>query len=67
MTTEECSMLVLDEVLGLVDKKVISVEDLIALIETRSEDTTILLTGRVLDDALLPYLDEVYRIQTEKE
>ena len=49
------------------DKKVISVEDLIALIETRSEDTTILLTGRVLDDALLPYLDEVYRIQTEKE
>ena len=67
LTTEECSMLVLDEVLGLVDKKVISVEDLIALIETRSEDTTILLTGRVLDDALLPYLDEVYRIQTEKE
>ena len=60
-------MLILDEVLGLVDKKVISVEDLIALIETRSEDTTILLTGRVLDDALLPYLDEVYRIQTEKE
>ena len=67
LTTEECSMLILDEVLGLVDKKVISVEDLIALIETRSEDTTILLTGRVLDDALLPYLDEVYRIQTEKE
>ena len=67
LMTEECSMLILDEVLGLVDKKVISVEDLIALIESKSEETTILLTGRVLDEALLPYLDEIYRIQTEKE
>lgn len=67
LATEECSMLILDEVLGLVDKKVITTDDLIALIKAKSEETTLLLTGRVLDDALLPYLDAVYRIQTEKE
>ncbi len=67
LATEECSMLILDEVLGLVDKKIITTDDLIALIKAKSEETTLLLTGRVLDDALLPYLDAVYRIQTEKE
>lgn len=67
LATEECSMLILDEVLGLVDKKVITTDDLIALIEAKSEETTLLLTGRVLDDALIPYLDAIYRIQTEKE
>ena len=60
-------MLILDEVLGLIDKKVITVEELIALIQVKSEETTVILTGRVLNDALIPYLDEIYRIQTEKD
>ncbi|MCU6762502.1 Cob(I)yrinic acid a%2Cc-diamide adenosyltransferase [uncultured Roseburia sp.] len=67
LATGECSMLILDEVLGLIDKKVITVEELIALIQVKSEETTVILTGRVLNDALIPYLDEIYRIQTEKD
>ncbi len=67
LSTGECSMLILDEVLGLIDKKVITVEELITLIRARSEDTTVLLTGRVLPDQLIPYVDEIYRIQTEKD
>ena len=66
LVTGECSMLILDEVLGLVDKKVITVEELIKLLQAKTDETTVILTGRVLDDALLPYIDEVYRIQTEK-
>lgn len=66
LVTGECSMLILDEVLGLVDKKIITVEELIRLLSSKAEETTVIITGRVLDEALLPYLDEVYRIQTEK-
>lgn len=66
LVTGECSMLVLDEVLGLVDKKIIAVEELIKLLQAKDEETTIIVTGRVLDEALLPYVDEVYRIQAEK-
>lgn len=64
--TGECSMLILDEVLGLVDKKIITVDDLIKLLKAKTDETTVIMTGRVLDEALLPYIDEVYRIQTEK-
>lgn len=64
--TGECSMLILDEVLGLVDKKIITVDELIKLLKAKTDETTIIMTGRVLDEALLPYIDEVYRIQTEK-
>ncbi len=67
LTTGECSMLILDEVLGLIDKKVITAEELINLIKAHSEDTTVILTGRVLPDQLIPYVDEIYRIQTEKD
>lgn len=67
LVTGECSMLILDEVLGLLDKKIITSEDLIKLLRARTEETTVILTGRVMDEAILPYIDQVYRIYTEKE
>ncbi len=66
LTTGECSLLVLDEVLGLIDKKIITIEELIKLLQAKSSETSVIMTGRVLDETLLPYVDEVYRIQTEK-
>lgn len=67
LTTGECSLLILDEVLGMIDKKIISADDLINLIKIRSEETTIILTGRVMHEALIPYVDFITRFQTEKE
>ena len=66
LVTGECSLLILDEVLGLIDKKIITPDELIKLLSARAEDTTIILTGRVMDERILPYIDEVYRIQAEK-
>lgn len=63
LQTGECSALVLDEVLGLVDHHIISEEELINLLELRSEDTDVLLTGRVLSERLLEYADAVYEIR----
>ena len=67
MNTGECSMLILDEALGLIDNEIISAEDLIRLIEIKPEDMSLLLTGRVMDENLLPYLNTAYHIKAEKE
>lgn len=66
LQTGECSTLVLDEVLGLVDYQIISEEDLLKMLDLRSEDTDVILTGRVLGDALLEYADAVYEIRMKK-
>jgi len=66
LTTGECDLLVLDEVLGLVEKGIISAADLKNLLECR-EDTDIILTGVKLDDETSALADEISRIETVKE
>ena len=59
-------MIVLDEVLGLVDEQVITIEEIKELIEAKNDDMTIICTGRVLDDRLRSYAQEIYKITPEK-
>lgn len=66
LATSECNLLVLDEVLGLVDAKIISIEELKSVIEAGTDDTDIVLTGRVLPKELFDIADEVYNIESEK-
>lgn len=65
LTTGECDLLILDEVLGLVEKGIISEEDLRNLLESR-EDTDIILTGITLNDEICVLADEVSKIETLK-
>lgn len=65
LTTGECDLLILDEVLGLVEKDIISVEELKNLLECR-EDTNVILTGVSLNDDICVLADEVSRIETMK-
>ncbi|MCD7981187.1 MAG: cob(I)yrinic acid a,c-diamide adenosyltransferase [Clostridiales bacterium] len=67
LQTGECSTLILDEVLGLLDYGIIPEEDLLAMLDLRSEGTDVILTGRVLGDALREYADTVYEISVRKE
>lgn len=64
LATSECNLLVLDEVLGLVDAKIISIEELKSVIEAGTDDTDIVLTGRVLPKELFDIADEVYNIES---
>ena len=64
--TGECDLLILDEVLGLLDSNIISVEDLKEILNTRDEDTTIIMTGIQLNDDICILADEVSRIETLK-
>lgn len=66
LATGECDMLILDEVLGLVDNGLISFEELENVIRAKPEDTALILTGRILDEQLKPYMDEIYHIVPEK-
>jgi len=63
LATGECDLLILDEVLGLVEKKIISVEDLKAMLECR-EDTGVVMTGIKLNAEICGLADEISKIET---
>lgn len=65
LATGECDLLILDEVLGLVEKEILSVEDVKALIECR-EETDVILTGIKLNEDICALADEVSKIETVK-
>ena len=62
LVTGECSLLILDEFLGLWENRLIYVEDLDSLMNAASEDTEIIFTGRVMGDSLRKYIGKVYEI-----
>lgn len=63
LTTGECSLLILDEVLGLIDNGIITIEDLSHILEAKGEDVDIILTGIRLNDAVCQLADEVFKIE----
>ncbi|HIW80198.1 MAG TPA: cob(I)yrinic acid a,c-diamide adenosyltransferase [Candidatus Acetatifactor stercoripullorum] len=65
LSTGECDLLILDEVLGLVEKGIITVEDLKNLLECRGE-TSVILTGISLNDQICMLADQVSKIETLK-
>lgn len=65
LTTGECDLLILDEMLGLVEREIVSVEELKAMLECRGE-TSVILTGVKLDDDVCILADEVSKIETVK-
>lgn len=65
LTTGECDYLVLDEVLGLIEKDIISVEELKTILECHGE-TNVILTGITLTDEICVLADEVSKIETVK-
>lgn len=65
LATGECDLLILDEVLGLVEKEIITADELKNMIESRGE-TDVILTGISLNDKICIMADEVSKIETVK-
>ncbi len=65
LATGECDLLVLDEVLGLVEKDIVDGGELKEILENRGE-TGIILTGINLPDSICILADEVSKIETVK-
>lgn len=65
LSTGECDLLILDEVLGLVEKGILNAEDLKNLLECRG-NTDVILTGITLSDDVCVLADEVSKIESVK-
>jgi len=64
LSTGECDLLILDEVLGLLDMGIVTSEEIKTLLEAKDEETTVILTGIQLNDDLCLLADEVSKIET---
>ena len=64
MNTGECSLLILDEVLGLIDNGIITVEELKTLLASKPEDMEIIMTGISMNDEVCFLADEVTKVET---
>ena len=63
LTTGGCDMLILDEVLGLLDNHIIEADELRAILEAKTDEETIILTGIQLHDETCIVADEIYKIE----
>lgn len=66
LATGECDLLILDEVLGLIDNQIITVEELKNLLAVKDEETDIIMTGISMQDEICMLADEISRIETMK-
>lgn len=66
IATGACDVIVFDEILGLLDQKVITFEDIRCMLEGRPEEMNVIFTGRVLTDDMRELADEIYNIIPEK-
>lgn len=62
--TGECSLLILDEVLGLIDNGIITVGELKNLLAGKPEEMEIIMTGITLNDEVCTLADNVTRVET---
>lgn len=65
LTTGECSLLILDEVLGVLENGIISLKDLEEL-KSLADETEVLLTGTHCPKELMELADEVYCLEAMK-
>ena len=68
LVTGECDILILDEILGILDEGIISLEELKALIcQARQSEAELIMTGTVYPQELDEYADEITKVQTRYE
>lgn len=66
MATRECDMLILDEILELVDRGIVTLSELVELLKSRAEEIDVVLTGKICPEELVQYVNTVSRIENIK-
>ena len=64
LSTMDCDVLILDEILGLVDYGIIDAAEIVKLLEARDEDVDVIMTGIVFPQELSAYVDKITRIDS---
>lgn len=65
LATNSCDVLILDEILGLVDRGIMTAGELEDLLKCKPENMDVIVTGRILTENIREMADEVYRIDAE--
>lgn len=66
VSTGAGTVVILDEILGVLDLHLITRDELADLLASKPDDVTVIMTGRVLDDGIRDLADEIYNIEPEK-
>ena len=64
IATQECDFLLLDEILGLTDRGIVTIDELKRLIDCAGSGMELYLTGTCRCEELWPYVDEVTEMTT---
>ncbi len=67
LVTGESTIVVLDEILGLWERRIVTLDDIRMLIDAKDEETELILTGTYMEEELKQYVDAVYEIKSIKE
>ena len=66
LITEECEMLILDEILSALELGIVSEDEVKGLIEAKDDETELILTGTMITDALKDAADRVVSLEIIK-
>ena len=66
LLTEECDMLILDEILGALEFGIVSEEEIESLIRAKDDATELIMTGNVVTEALKNAADRVVSLEVVK-
>ncbi len=66
LLTEECDMLILDEILGALEFGIISEEEIESLIKAKDDETELIMTGNIVTEALKNAADRVVSLEVIK-
>ncbi len=66
LLTEECDMLILDEILGALEFGIVSEEEIESLIKAKDDETELIMTGNIVTEALKNASDRVVSLEIIK-
>ncbi|HJB34311.1 MAG TPA: cob(I)yrinic acid a,c-diamide adenosyltransferase, partial [Candidatus Blautia merdipullorum] len=66
LITEECEMLILDEILSALELGIVSEEEVKGLIKAKDDETELILTGNMVTEALKEAADRVVSLEIIK-
>ena len=66
VVTQECDFLLLDEILGLLDRGIVTVDAIIDILKQKDESMHIVMTGWNFLEELKPYVDTITTLNSEE-
>ena len=66
VVTQECDFLLLDEILGLLDRGIVRVDAIIDILKQKDESMHIVMTGWNFPEELKPYVDTITTLNSEE-